>query len=109
MRTYDEFLTERSKKCEADSNIPKELYDKYDVKKGLRDANGKGVVAGLTNISKVQGTQIIDGQVVQCRGRLLYRGYDIHDLIRMGDHRPGLFERCAYLLLFNSLPDEDQL
>ncbi len=109
MRTYDEFLSERSDKCIEDSDFPKDLYDKYDVKKGLRDANGKGVVAGLTNVSKVQGTQVIDGKTVQCEGRLLYRGYDINDLIRMGDHEPGLFERCAFLLLFNELPTEDQL
>lgn len=109
MRTYEEFLSERSKKCEVDSRIPKELYEKYDVKKGLRDSNGKGVVAGITNISRVQGSEVIDGNTVPCEGRLMYRGYDINDLVNMNGRRLGLFEECAYLLLFNELPDDDAL
>lgn len=109
MRTYDEFLEERSRKCEKDSTIPRELYDKYDVKKGLRDSNGKGVVAGLTNISRVQGTRVVDGKTVPCEGVLQYRGYDINDLVNMNGHELGLFEKCAYLLLFNELPNDEQL
>jgi citrate synthase len=109
MRTYEEFLLDRSEKCMRDSDFPKDLYDKHDVKKGLRDNNGKGVVAGLTNVSKVQGTMVVDGKTVPCEGRLLYRGYDINDLVNMNDHSLGLFEKCAYLLLFNELPNEDQL
>jgi len=109
MRTYEEFLLDRSEKCMRDSDFPKDLYDKHDVKKGLRDSNGKGVVAGLTNVSKVQGTMVVDGKTVPCEGRLLYRGYDINDLVNMNDHSLGLFEKCAYLLLFNELPNEDQL
>ena len=79
------------------------------MKKGLRDTNGKGVVAGITNISKVQGTETVDGKTVQCKGRLLYRGYDINQLVKMNGNELGLFEKCAYLLLFNELPDEEQL
>jgi len=109
MRTYEEFLLDRSEKCMRDSDFPKDLYDKHDVKKGLRDSNGKGVVAGLTNVSKAQGTMVVDGKTVPCEGRLLYRGYDINDLVNMNDHSLGLFEKCAYLLLFNELPNEDQL
>jgi citrate synthase len=109
MRSYDEFLEERAKKCEADSTFPRDLFDKYDVKKGLRDRNGKGVVAGLTNISKVQGTKMVDGKLVPCEGRLLYRGYDINDLVSMNGHELGLFEKCAYLLLFNEMPNDEQL
>jgi len=109
MRTYEEFLLDRSEKCMRDSDFPKDLYDKHDVKKGLRDSNGKGVVAGLTNVSKVQGTMVVNGKTVPCEGRLLYRGYDINDLVNMNDHNLGLFEKCAYLLLFNELPNEDQL
>ena len=109
MRTYEEFLLDRSEKCMRDSDFPKDLYDKHDVKKGLRDSNGKGVVAGLTNVSKVQGTMVVNGKTVPCEGRLLYRGYDINDLVNMNDHSLGLFEKCAYLLLFNELPNEDQL
>ena len=109
MRSYDEFLEERSKKCEIDSSIPKELYDMYDVKKGLRDRNGKGVVAGLTNISKVQGMIDLDGIREPCEGRLFYRGYDIKDLVMLNGNELGLFEKCAYLLLFNDLPTDEQL
>ena len=109
MRTYEEFLEERSKKCEADSCFSKDLYDKYDVKKGLRDSNGKGVVAGLTNISKVIGTEVVDGQTVPTEGKLSYRGYDINDLVNMNGNELGLFEKCAYLLLFNELPNKEQL
>jgi citrate synthase len=109
LRTYEKFLQERSKACIKDSDIPKELYIKHDVKKGLRDQNGKGVVAGITNISKVQGTVNNNGKSEPCEGRLLYRGYDINDLMRMNKGELGLFEKCTYLLLFNELPNEDQL
>lgn len=109
LRTYEEFLQERSEACINDSNIPPELYIKHDVKKGLRDHNGKGVVAGITNISKVQGTVNNNGKTEPCEGRLLYRGYDVNDLIRMNENELGLFEKCAYLLLFNDLPNEEQL
>ncbi len=109
MRSYEEFLEERTRKCQKDSSIPRELYDYYDVKKGLRDRNGKGVVAGLTNISKVEGKKEINGKVEPCEGRLLYRGYDVTKLVSTAKPEPGLFEKAAYLLLFNELPDEEQL
>ena len=57
--------------------IDKELYAKYEVKRGLRDLNGKGVLAGLTNISDVCATKIVDGKEVPCAGNLYYRGYNI--------------------------------
>ena len=58
------------------------LYDAYGVKRGLRDKNGKGVLAGLTEISQVQGKQLVDGKEVPCEGKLCYRGYSIFDLVR---------------------------
>ena len=61
--------------------IDTELFTKYDVKRGLRDLNGKGVLAGLTNISDVRATKIVDGQSVPCDGRLFYRGYEVNDLV----------------------------
>ncbi len=109
MTEYEEFLETKTKKCLEDSNIPKDLYDYYDVKKGLRDRNGKGVVAGLTNISRVEGKKEVDGKIVPCEGRLLYRGYDVTKMIQTAKPGPGLFERAAYLLLFNEWPTEDQL
>ena len=86
------------------------LYDTYGVKRGLRDKNGKGVLAGLTSISQVQGKKLVDGKELPCEGRLFYRGYSIFDLVR-GEStcRHCLAEECAYLLLFGSLPTEQQL
>lgn len=103
-------IEELARICEENNAIEKELYTKYEVKRGLRDLNGKGVLAGLTNISDVCATKIIDGKEVPCAGNLYYRGYNIKDLVKgflEADH-PG-FEETAYLLLFGSLPTEEQL
>lgn len=90
--------------------IDTELFTKYDVKRGLRDLNGKGVLAGLTNISDVRAKKIVDGVEVPAHGRLFYRGYDINDLVTgfTKDNRFG-FEEVTYLLLFNKLPNEKEL
>ena len=75
------------------------LYDAYGVKRGLRDKNGKGVLAGLTEISQVQGKQLVDGKEVPCEGKLCYRGYSIFDLVRGESARKHcLAEECAYLI-----------
>ena len=71
-------LSELSKKS---SYIDPELYTKYDVKRGLRDLNGKGVLVGITEISEVNSTKIVDGKSVPCDGELYYRGYNVQDLI----------------------------
>lgn len=95
---------------EKASVIDPELYTRYDVKRGLRDNNGKGVLTGLTNISDVRATQVIDGKTVPAHGKLLYRGYDVRDLV-IGftkDKRFG-YEEVAYLLLFNKLPTASEL
>ena len=96
--------------CLQDNQIDKTLYSTYDVKRGLRDINGKGVLAGLTQISQVQSTQIVNGEEVPCDGRLFYRGIDIRDLTKgfMSEDRLG-YEECAYLLLFGKLPNAQQL
>lgn len=90
--------------------IDTELFTKYDVKRGLRDLNGKGVLAGLTNISDVRAKEIIDGVEVPAHGRLFYRGYDVKDLVNgfTKDNRFG-FEEITYLLLFAKLPTEEEL
>ena len=87
--------------CEDNNAIDKELYTKYEVKRGLRDVNGKGVLAGLTNISDVCATKIEDGKEVPCAGNLYYRGYNIKDLVQgfLKDEHYG-FEEISYLLLF---------
>lgn len=93
--------------CEKNTAIDKELYAKYEVKRGLRDLNGKGVLAGLTNISDVCATKVVDGKEVPCAGNLYYRGYNIKDLVGgfLADGHFG-FEEIAYLLLFGELPNE---
>jgi citrate synthase len=92
------------------ATIDKELYTKYGVKRGLRDENGKGVLAGLTNISEIQARKEVDGKLVQTDGRLWYRGYDIIKLVNgvIRESRFG-FEEIAYLLLFGELPDQAKL
>ena len=96
--------------CEKNNAIDKDLYVKYDVKRGLRDLDGKGVLAGLTNISDVCATKVVDGKRVPCAGNLYYRGYNIKDLVK-GFLEAGHFgyEEIAYLLLFGELPTEGEL
>lgn len=81
--------------------IPSGLYDQYHVLRGLRDVNGKGVLAGLTDISTITSSKEVDGKMVPCDGELRYRGYDIHDLVDgfVAEQRFG-YEEVAYLLIF---------
>ena len=99
-----------AKKSEEAGIIDSELYTRYDVKRGLRDINGKGVLAGLTHISDVRATEIKDGVSVPAHGKLFYRGYNVQDLINgfTKDDRFG-FEETAYLLLFGELPNSTEL
>ena len=96
--------------CFENSQIPVELYGKYDVKRGLRDLNGQGVLAGLTKISKVQAYRIEDGKKIPCEGELYYRGINVEDLTQgfIRDDRLG-FEEVTYLLLFGRLPNLAEL
>ncbi|MBR4760587.1 MAG: citrate/2-methylcitrate synthase [Lachnospiraceae bacterium] len=90
--------------------IQNDLFIKYDVKRGLRDLNGKGVLAGLTTISDVRANKIVNGQQVPIPGKLFYRGYNVEDLVAgfSADDRFG-FEEITYLLLFDALPQEEEL
>lgn len=96
--------------CLNDERIDLGLYEKYEVKRGLRDKNGNGVVAGLTKVSKIESNKVVDGVKVPCEGKLFYRGYNIYDLIGgvVRDNRFG-FEEIAYLLLFGELPNDVEL
>jgi len=87
-----------------------DLYAKYNVKRGLRNEDGTGVVVGLTEIGDVQAYRIEDGKIIPQEGRLIYRGIDVYDLVDacMKEDRFG-FEECAYLLLFGELPNQQQL
>lgn len=99
-----------SELCIKNNAIEKDLYTQYEVKRGLRDLNGKGVLAGLTNISDVCAKKIVDGQEVPCEGNLYYRGYNIKDLVNgfLAEDHFG-FEEVSYLLLFGELPTEEEL
>lgn len=90
--------------------IATELFTKYDVKRGLRDLNGKGVLAGLTRISDVRANKIVDGVQIPLHGELFYRGYNVKDLVAgfTKDNRFG-FEEVTYLLLFDKLPNQKEL
>lgn len=90
--------------------INPELYVKYDVKRGLRNANGTGVLVGLTRIGDVVGYEIKDGQKVAIPGRLIYRGYNVEDLVHDAENQKQFgYEQCAYLLLFGELPTQEKL
>lgn len=95
--------------CVKNNAIDKELYTRYEVKRGLRDLNGKGVLAGLTNVSDVCAKKLVGGKEVPCAGKLYYRGYNIKDLVKgfLKEKHFG-FEEIAYLLLFGELPTEDE-
>ena len=92
------------------NRISPDLYERYGVKRGLRNADGTGVMAGITQIGNVRGYYIQDGEKVPAPGQLIYRGIDVTHLID-GVTREGRFgfEETAYLLLFGSLPDRKQL
>lgn len=86
------------------------LYTKYDVKRGLRNSNGTGVLVGLTRIGDVVGYEIQDGKKVAIPGKLIYRGYNVEDLIKDAEKNNQFgFEQCAYLLLFAELPTKAKL
>lgn len=104
VRSYAEQIQDT---CIKNDSIPKELYAKYGVNRGLRDINGNGVLTGLTNISEIISSKIVDGEKVQCDGELWYRGYHIQNLINgLGDELG--FEKIAYLLLMGELPTPEQ-
>jgi len=110
---YSEITPEIEKLATLSENsglIDPSLFTKYDVKRGLRDINGKGVLAGLTTISDVRATEVINGEVVPAHGRLFYRGYDVKDLVIgfTSENRLG-FEEVTYLLLFGNLPTTSEL
>jgi len=106
--TIDSYTEKYSKICREKGLIDGSLYDRYGVKRGLRDRSGKGVVAGITNISLVQAVEEVNGVDVPCEGQLFYRGYNINDLVEGFSDRFG-FEEVTYLLLFSDLPTREQL
>lgn len=114
MNAYSEitpYIKKMAKISDESNNIVPEMYPQYDVFRGLRDAEGKGVVTGLTEISFIKSKEILeDGTAVPCDGHLSYRGIDINDLVNgfMSEDRFG-FEETIFLLLFSHLPDKREL
>lgn len=103
-------ITGLSELCIENSSISADLYTKYEVKRGLRDLNGNGVLTGLTEISDIKSYEKVGDKNLPCHGKLYYRGYDIDDIVKgfISENRFG-FEETAYLLLFGSLPDKNEL
>ncbi len=97
------------KYCMASGAINLDLYAEYDVKRGLRDSNGKGVLTGLTEISDILSYKLVDGRKIPCDGELYYQGYNIEDLVKGFENKDYGFEETTYLLLFGELPTEEQL
>ena len=105
----DKLIAELYDSCLKEGTIDLSLYFEYDVKRGLRDINGKGVLAGLTEISDVVSYDVNGGKKIPCNGRLYYRNYNVEDLVNGLKGRRYAFEEITYLLLFGQLPDEKQL
>lgn len=103
-------ISELAAVCEANSIIEPTLYDKYDVKRGLRDISGKGVLAGLTEISEIVSSKKVNGKAYPGEGKLYYRGIDVEEIVNglTRESRFG-FEEVVYLLLFGQLPDAREL
>ena len=103
-------LLELSELGKKSATFDPELYATYDVKRGLRDINGKGVLVGLTQISDVCSTKIENGVSVPAPGSLYYRGYNIKDIVAGIDPKSHFgYEECTYLLLFGKLPNKEEL
>ena len=109
MISITDYTDEQVKLCVKNDQIDKNLYQEYGVKRGLRDEQGQGVLTGLTNISQVTAFKNVNGEKVPCDGELLYRGYNVRDLVNGAADKRFIFEEGAYLLLFGDLPDNEQL
>ena len=107
-KSMEEYVSRQEAMCRENDAIDKRLYEEYGVNCGLRDENGNGVLTGLTNISKIVSSKIVDGKKVSCDGELWYRGYRVEHLINgLGPQEMG-FEKIAYLLLMGQLPTPEQ-
>jgi len=102
---FDELL----ENCMKSGVIDLNLYQEYDVKRGLRDSTGKGVLTGLTEISDVSGYNIVEGVKEPADGKLYYQGYDVKKLVGSDMEKRYAFEETTYLLLFGKLPNKEQL
>lgn len=108
---YDDLMQKLTKLAQCNDPIDPALYQKYDVKRGLRQADGRGVLVGLTRIGDVVGYEVdANGKKVAVPGRLIYRGYSVEDIVHDTEkHHQFGYEQCVYLLLFGQLPTQGQL
>lgn len=109
MKKNESYINDYVKMCREADKLDAQLFDKYEVQRGLRDKNGNGVVTGLTNISRIDSFKMVDGVKTPCEGKLWYRGYDCIELVNGFRGKHFGFEEVAYLLLFGELPTEQQL
>lgn len=109
MSILEKYSEKKAQLCRDCGAIDSSLYDEFGVKKGLRDVNGKGVMTGLTYISKITSFKEENGERIPCDGELLYRGYDVKDIIAGSADRKNIYEEGAFLLLFGHLPNEAEL
>ncbi len=112
MNSYEEYRKRVERYvdlCDNIGGIDKSLYTKYDVKRGLRDSDGRGVLTGLTEISDVSGFKEVNGERIPIEGELFFQGYDVRELVKgFGQGNHG-FEETIFLLLFGELPTEEEL
>ncbi len=109
MKKNEIVMNDYAQLCRRADHLEPEMFDKDEVQRGLRDKNGNGVVTGLTNISRIESFQMINGVKTPCEGKLWYRGYDCIELVKGFRGRRFGFEEVSYLLLFGQLPDAGQL
>lgn len=103
-----EYSVQQEEICRRNDYIAPIIYKEYGVNSGLRDDRGNGVLTGLTNISKIVSSKVINGKKQSCDGELWYRGYRVEELINSLDSEELGFEKIAYLLLMGELPDSRQ-
>ncbi len=108
-KELDEQFDRLVNECMVSGAINPDLYTEYDVKRGLRDSNGKGVLTGLTEISDVCSYKLVEGRKMPANGELYFQGYNVEELIKGSEGRRYRFEEVTYLLLFGELPNPKQL
>lgn len=105
------YIRELAALSDGSNHIAPEMYAQHDVKRGLRDINGNGVIAGLTEVSRIKAKdKDAKGNEIPCEGQLYYRGINVRNIVKgfLDDDRPG-FEETIYLLLFSKLPNKEEL
>lgn len=109
MKKNEIYYGDYAQLCREADRLNLDLYNQYEVQRGLRDKNGNGVLTGLTNISRIDSFKMVDGVKTPCEGKLWYRGYDCIELVNGFREKRYGFEEVAYLLLFGELPNAEEL